>query len=258
MKIFFGFLIYALGLIFMGCTENKAGATGVGNPSPITATLVMGLTQDIYSSQRLSAPSTQPSALPNRPQSLVDVEGINYEVAKAAVHLSQIRVEASDDFDCEDPCAEGWVKYEGSWVVDLMSREVTPNFPQLSLYEASYDRIDIRIDDATTTGLVSENISFELILSFNDQGQEIKLRVPMKFNVDIEFQNENGIDLSTQSGFELLFDPAVWLNGVSLSACLDNGDFTEIEPSYYEVDEGDCEGISDVIKENIKNSGKLF
>lgn len=182
--------------------------------------------------------------------------------------VRHIELDLPDEVVCQDvedqlegaSCLDGErvIRVDGPMLVDLKSGKVMPSIDNIRVPDLAYKRVDVRIDDDKDKLLDGEH-SWNMKSSFEHEGQTYSMEVLLKFNEDIRFERVGGV--SVGSGPLLVsFDPTLWLKGLDITRCLDEG---HIKPDGNSIiisddsDLGECDGYEGMLKENLKKSGQL-
>lgn len=235
--------------LVIGCSKSdrQSGATGAGNPSPYTMTLkIEGRTTPVLSK------ITQASSI-----QIQDSAGTKFSVEKALIHIGRVRMKAEDDGCPTENCEAGWFVAEEGWTVDLISAESFPALPTFQVIPGIYHQLEIRVEKEDSIQYLPENVGLDLWLNTEKDGVPIRLHIPLSFDAEMTFENLDGVSLNSGESLLLWFNLNQWLQGVDVGACLMDESLEQISQDAWEVSDGSCGDIKSIVKENIKNSGKL-
>lgn len=245
-----GFLILVV-LAMLSCDGTKsAGGTGVGNPSPIEVAFRI----ELADADTLQVLARSVSA---RNVVIEDSAGTDFTVDSAALHFSRITVDTRFT-DCPATiCTEDFLRWTGTWVVDLVNRTSTPNLPTLELYPGYYRSIELRMDATHDETILSKGVSMLVSLSYTDSLRNNTLRLPLRFNSDVLFGDSTAPRLEQDGELVLYLLVEEWLNGVDVKSCLQSDTVPQIAEGVYELGPASCNSLVSRIKENIRTSVKI-
>ncbi len=201
-------------------------------------------------------------------------DGVNFTLTQARIHMRDIRLDLPKGTSCGDvigmsvgvECkgseSANTLVVRGPIVADLMTGITTPDLSGLVIPAGSYKRIDFRLDEARADEVAANEplIGYSLLAgaNFTDQaGKTLELR--LKFSEDARFESATGVVVPEGGKLITLLNPAIWLEGLPLGACLQKGDVA-FQGNVLRIDDqakGDCSGAEDLVKRNIKRSGDL-
>ena len=115
-------------------------------------------------------------------------------------------------------------------------------------------RIDFRVDDN------ANDVSFAAIAGFDLDGTAMTLDLSLDFSEDIRIEESGGVAVTADSDLIAEFVVDDWLAGIDLASCIDDGD-VDVDGTTVTIDDdstsGSCSDIENVIKDNMKNSGRF-
>lgn len=249
-------LLIATHIVAFGCVEDAA--------APSARPLSVGL--DDTSGSQNGGSETPPTTF-------TDDAGTVYAMTEIRAILRHIELDLPSGVTCaevEDElvgaiCEVDKIVVEGPFVVDLLQGTSTPSLSNVRVPDLAYPRADLRIDDADSdTGLDPDDplndYSWILRATFTRDDDTLELYIRLKLNEDIRFEAPEGVRASSEAPLLVVFDPAVWLNGIPIEACLDAGDI-ETRSGTLEISDnsatGQCSDIETLLKANLKESGQL-
>jgi len=201
-------------------------------------------------------------------------DGVSLLLTQARIHLRDIRLDLPQGTSCEDVAglsagieckgsdSSNTLVIAGPIVADLMTGATTPDLSTVVIPAGTYKRIDFRLDEARS-GEVAANeplIGYSMLVGANFvdmAGKTLDMR--LKFSEDARFESAAGVTVPEGGQLITLLNPAVWLEGLPLGACLQKGDvaFTGDVLRLDDQAKGDCSGAEELVKTNIKRSGDL-
>ena len=246
--------------LFTGCAESATESGSGSNGSGVT--LGMGLSDGTPSDSEIV---------------FEDEAGIAYSITEARAWLRDIELDmpagtrcsayrdvlaggavcksASDDdrdHDRDDDSDDrGTILIDGPFLVDLVTGESTPSLDSVRIPALAYERIDFRMEPADDgTGLIARNDllvdnSLVVLAGFALDGSDSELVLTFDFTEDVRFEGLAGGRVSDGDSLELLLDVSGWFDGVDMASCVRNAESDA------------CEDIEDIVKDNIKRSGRL-
>ena len=207
---------------------------------------------------------------------ILDEEGEKtaFSLSTAEIMVRHIELDLPEGSSCEEQqdmiqnaiCENNTITIEGPMIIDLVNGVSTPDLSEVQIPAGKYKRVDIRIDDADEDdGLVEgdplEGYSMNVSAIFNSDEGAVDLELRLKFNEDIRFESDEGVEISGQGGTLLAnLDPSSWFDANVLNDCISEGDLVEEDGVIFIDDEdqsNDCSDIENSIKDNIKKSGQL-
>lgn len=249
-----------------------AGCTGVdtGNSQTEGVRITLGLTStDTTVTGGLEGKADGLSAAPAGR----DAQGTAFTVEAARANVRHIELDLGAGTECASvtvaaplTCTGSTVTVPGPFVVDLMTGEATPSLAAIQIPAATYERIDVRFDDAKEAdGIITRSdplVDLTLVASgsFVREGNTTAFRLALKFNEDARFERAGGVQVGG-GGDELLLtlDVAGWFSSLSLTDCLDDGDLDLGADGALEIEDGQgsCSDVESSLKTAIKRSGQL-
>jgi hypothetical protein len=244
----------AIGLLCLCACQSfsVASGTGAGNPSPL---------QIAFQVRMEGAIETEPALLKatssNKSISIQDSTGLSFVIDTALIHFGQISIDSRAS-DCNTPACTGtWTRVSGDWIVDLVRDSSYSALPILDLYPGYYSTIDLTLNSTRTSSAIPSGASMLIVLSFEGSSGRSSLRIPLKINRDLEFQDSTAPYFETNGTLELSLLARQWLQGINIQECLDNKKTLEIAPGVYEAKESSCNKLMGALKENIRKAVKI-
>lgn len=210
----------------------------------------------------------------------IDAGGVEFPIEAAEAYLRHLEFDLPSDVTCDDLAFEpeapvtcgSALRVEGPYVVDLLTGSAAgvsgSSLEGLTIPSGTYSRVDARFEDADPSdGLVSEtdplaDVSLRVRGTFDGPDGTTPYELRLKFNEDVRVESDQGVKVSDQGVNDVIvgLDPAVWLEGVSVVTCLEDGDL-DLTSGELIIDDsagsGNCAGIENTVKENMKRSGQL-
>lgn len=253
----------ALTIVLAGLTACQGGgsATVTGNPSMTN----------------LRVEATGARTAESAP---IDAGGVEFPIEEAEAYLRDLEFDLPPDLTCQDLAFEpeppvtcgASIRVEGPYVVDLVSGTAAgasgSSLQGLIIPSGTYSRVDARFEDADPSdGLVGDtdplaDLSLRVRGTFDGPDGTTPYELRLKFNEDVRIESDLGIEVSDQGANDVIIglDPAIWLAGVSVVTCLEDGDL-DLTLGELIIDDsagsGNCAGIENTVKENMKRSGQL-
>lgn len=205
----------------------------------------------------------------------VDAQGTAFNLERAQVNVRHIELLAPGDKLCNDAdyedtgfvvhCDSAKIRIEGPIVVDLITGETTPSLDAVKVPAATYQRVDVRIDDAKSAdGLVEGNDrlldhTLDASGTFQYQGASTDFDFRLNVNEDVRFEAPGGVTITEDGAKEvlLLLDVATWFTALPITRCLDDGDLTVANGRLELEDQGRCSNLQNSLKDAIKRSARL-
>lgn len=157
----------------------------------------------------------------------------------------------------------------GPFVADLILGTTTPDLTDILIPSGVYTRIDVELGEADDSDGNLESgdplIGHTLVAHgrFTYEGQRRDLTIRLKFHEEIRFRHPDGIEISEDGANDVVvtLDASTWFDGINLSACLDLEGLILNEDGSLVIDEeagrGECDGIENIIRENIEASARI-
>jgi len=175
-------------------------------------------------------------------------------------------VECDDRGDAGSHCSEDKLRVDGPWIVDLMTGNATPSMDDIQIPAGTYERVDVRFDDADPSHTANLNIPPTLRgNTLHASGSYIgdaadTFDLQLHFNEDARFEANGGIELTSDGTQAVLLrlDVRRWFRDIDVSRCASDGKL-EVENGNLHLDDqgGDCSDVENDLKDSIKNSGRL-
>lgn len=245
--------IITVGMI--GCSNEFAGGTGVGNP-----------TTEVTVSMRTLDDDQLITLLTNK--LLADAE--SYErLAKSGVtrintiaefHITSARITVSR-LKCYSETEETpWV--DGPFMFDAITGESEPAEVTVAIPSGSYSGIKLHV---TKKGhLSTDEPAIEVSGTFDHLGVTRAFSIALKCNLSVEYPVEAGtLELNPDAELHcaVVLDEEEWLSGTSIIECIGTGDIDLQDDGSLLIDEtippGPCHSNENIIRQNILHSGKL-
>lgn len=212
------------------------------------------------------------SAAPDEAPRSLDAEGVPFTIDAARAYIRRIDFDLPTGVTCADlagrirggRCEGTELRFEGPWVVDLISGEAVPSMAGLALPAGRYRRVDVRLDkaddDEVPRGDPLADNTLVVEGRFPLNGQETAFSARLRFSEDARFEQAGGVQVGAggPGAFLLALDPSAWFAGAPLAACAAEDDL-EIEDGTLIIADGDgaCDDVEDSVKDRIKESGRL-
>jgi hypothetical protein len=201
-------------------------------------------------------------------------DGVKFSLTQARIHLRDIRLDLPKGTKCEDviglavgvECkgsdSSKTLVVPGPIIADLMTGTTTPDLSGLVVPAGNYKRIDFRLEEAKGDEVAATEplLGYSLLLGANfaeQAGKTLELR--LKFSEDARFESATGVDVPEGGTLIGMLNPAIWLEGLPLSKCLEKGDVV-FEGNVLRIDsraKGDCGAAEELVKTNVKRSADL-
>lgn len=257
------FITLCVALTQLHC-GGDGGTTGshIGNPANVTFTVPQALT-----------------ATPTKPKAQ-DAQGSDFTIERARVFIRRVELDLPDGQRCEDidpsvlvgaTCQapetaqdNAKIKLQGPFVIDLLTATSSPSLDEIIVPALDYKRIDYRVDDGDEEGGLSPgdeliDRSFIVDASFDYKGQPTTLKLRLNFNEDLRLEREQASAATASGRVVVELDAAKWLQGASITSCLDDGELERVDGVVIIDDKLDrCDEIEDQIKANIKEMSRLL
>lgn len=199
-----------------------------------------------------------------------DDAGTAFALVAATLDVRDIRLDLPDGLTCADVqdtlvgarcepdddtdgSGEDTIVIDGPFAVDLVAGTASPSLDDVVIPEASYRRVDIRVD-------AEDDVSFAATADFQHDGLPHRLELALDFSEDIRIEEAQGVEVTADTDLVAEFVVNSWLGGIDLIACLEDGDLrTEGDVVYLDDSSsgGACSDVENVIKDNMKNSGQF-
>lgn len=215
----------------------------------------------------LEIKSSNPSL--NLVASTIPVIGVNSNqigtltINEAYLVLKEIELSSSASED------DGEIDFEGPFIVDLVTNQLSPPAPKAEINPGFYDRIKLKLekveeDEASSIGTTNQEIigrSVYIDATYNDGTQTKDLTMTFELSEEFELNNGvNGVNLLGGEAHTLLiqFNLPQWFdfsNSETNEDAVDLDSITESSVTLSEDSEDETSQlIHEVVKENIKSS----
>ncbi len=242
------------------------GGTGAGNPATETQITL-----------RLDATNSSPGA--DTSLYFLDPQGTRFHILEAQAHVRHIEFDLPDGTKCGDvkpqpplTCDSERITAEGPYFVDLVEGTSVPSLGQIRVPAGNYSRIDVRFAEADGGGgnpvpaghpLVGNTLVLKATFAYQGKNDR-QLSLALKFSEDMRFESDNQLRLLATNAYAVVMKIPVdqWMKNVNFTKCLQDGELKldasgNLSITDDSVGGGDCGGIENTIKDNLKNSGEL-
>jgi hypothetical protein len=197
-----------------------------------------------------------------------------FSLSSVEIMVRHIQLDLPEGTSCEEQqemlqgaiCEDDKITIEGPMMLDLLAGTSTPDLSEVQLPPGQYKRVDIRVDDGEPDeGLIAEDdslngYSMSILAGFDSDEGMIELDLKLKFNEDIRFESDEGVEVSAGGSLFAMLDPSQWFDADILNDCIEDGDLIVEDGVIFLDDEyqsNDCSDIENSIKDSIKKSGQL-
>lgn len=202
-----------------------------------------------------------------------DEDGATFTFTTARAFVERIDFDLPDGQSCADlevpegvHCDSDTLRYDGGWVVDLVSGTSEPPLEDLALPAGRYKRVDVRFkhmdadDSRVPDGDPLRDHTLVATGTWSGPDGDRDFALNLAFTEDVRFETETELDLTEAAPATLVLglDPAAWFSEAPIQECIDDGDLAE-QDGVLQIDDagGSCSDIENDIKEHMKRSNQL-
>lgn len=204
-----------------------------------------------------------------------DGSGAILTVTEGYANVEFVQIDLPDGADCDSfggfgflppvSCEGGEITVEGPFLVDLILGATIPESGELTIPPGTYKKVKIRFGESDGLNLPDghplegHTLYAAGTILLSDGVTSYSYVMPFDFDVDPEFENPAGIDVSGAALDRILLnlDVTGWFTDLPIGDCIEELG-TIVEPIDFAADlEGDCEDVEDELKDNIEQSGDL-
>lgn len=268
-------------IIQIGCSNNLAGGTGVGNPGGTTVVSIVAhsdQSENPVEPMRRVLPegyAVNPGQIPSTPLLIYDEGDFLFTVTTATMMVNTIHFVLEDDetvdmakllmdFPGQFSFDSKSIILKGPFTFDALTGTSLPQFDKLKLPEARYRGLQLmmgKYDNTSTVSLIY-NVTLEGTFTYKDSLRRFSIRVlidqdRLYKNAGVPFQ----ISSNYTTTFMLLLNAAHWLDYIDFKEMLDEFAIKLNSQGNLIIDEnidtGPCQTIKKAIRSNIPESGVL-
>jgi|GEM_PF-3196905 hypothetical protein len=293
------FLAIAASLHFqVACTASSqvAGGSGAGNPGGVATIALLVDTQSSAGLSKISATSAsdttgkgagqaggpvpassndQIAAAGKGPFTITDDGGMSMTVTGTTIAVKAVYfmldsgqnpAKLLERFDQPLLADSSSIVLNGPFVFDAMTGVSVPSIDTLKLPEARYTGIKLLLDTAQHGGQPGGRTgsAVDITGTFVYQAVQRNFSFRLNMNQAIPYMNAQSsvvVQAVDTTNFTIVFNPQLWLSGVNIASCIDNGYITLENSGDLIIDgntgRGPCQSIEGAIRQNVVASGQL-
>ncbi len=252
-------------------SDERAGGTGLGNPTEVGATFSMRTTHTKKAAKTSSVQSSQTDSS----VLVTDSAGMALTIREVLANVGKVGIHLPASITCGDltskDCQQNEVEIMGPFIMNLMTGRSAPAIGHFKIPEGKYTNVDVQLIDLSAQeapvdsndGLKGNSLVIKGSFAYAGKSDRT-FSIYLKFNEDIAFSDNAGINVAEPKianklyNVVLLLQVEKWFRNANLQSCLDEGSLKLDASGNLQIqNEEPCRQIPQLIRDNIKSSGDL-